>query len=107
MVPTLASSAALLEVLVMMFQVTGVLALCLCRLLPSTRWAVRGKCGFVVALVGLGVAGALCGRHDSEFALFAGGTLTLLLIGMTIGGGTTDSTQSLGGAHPVENPLAA
>jgi hypothetical protein len=43
-------------------------------------------------MFGLGVAGALCGRHDSEFALFAGGTMTLLLIGMTAGGGTGHAT---------------
>jgi len=83
---------AVLEVLVMLFQVFGVAALCLTRLLPQTRWADRGRVAFVVALVGLGVAGAICGRHDSEFALFAGGTMTVLLIGMTIGGGASHST---------------
>src|SRR5262249_4921231 len=39
-----------------------------------------------------GIVGALCGRHDSEFALFAGGTLTALLIRMTPGGGATAAT---------------
>ena len=77
----------ILALVVILFQVVGVAALCLYRLLPATRWALRGKVGFVVALVGLGIAGALCGRHDSEFGLFACGTMTLLLIGMTSGGG--------------------
>jgi hypothetical protein len=83
---------AILELMVVFFQVIGVAALCLSRLLPSTssRWVYRGRIGFVVAMVGLGVAGAFCGRHDSEFALFAGGTMTILLIGMTSGSGQGD-----------------
>ncbi len=85
-------SREILEFLVMFFQVCGVAALCLTRLLPATRWAERGRVGFVIALVGLGIAGALCGRHDSEFALFAGGTMTALLIGVTVGSGSTDPT---------------
>jgi hypothetical protein len=43
-------------------------------------------------MVGLGLAGALCGRHDSEFGLFAGGTMTILLIGMIVGNGHSDTT---------------
>lgn len=77
-----------LEIAVMLFQVFGVATLCLTRLVPATRWADRGRVGFVFALVGLGVFGALCGRFDSEFALFAGGTMTVLLIGMIAGTGT-------------------
>jgi hypothetical protein len=83
---------AVLEVVVMMFQVFGVATLCLTRLVPETRWADRGRVGFVFALVGLGVFGAICGRFDSEFALFAGGTMTVLLIGMIVGSGTTHAT---------------
>src|SRR3954454_9463698 len=82
---------AVLELAVMMFQVFGVAMLCLTRLLPSTRWAEKGRVGFVLAMVGLGVAGAWVGRHDSEFALFAGGTMTFLLIGMIMGNCTTDA----------------
>ncbi len=78
----------LLEVAVMLFQFCGVASLCLTRLVPSARLADYGRVGFVFALVGLGIAGALCGRFDSEFALFAGGTMTFLLIGMIIGSGT-------------------
>lgn len=84
--------SAWLELAVMLFQFFGVAALCVTRLTAVTRWAERGRMGFVFALVGLGVAGALCGRHDSEFGLFAGGTMTLLLIGMTIGSGHVDAT---------------
>lgn len=81
---------AVLEMIVMLFQVCGVVALCLTRLVSEARWAERGRVVFIVAMVGLGVAGALCGRNDSEFALFAGGTMTALLIGMTIGNGATE-----------------
>ena len=84
---------AVLEVVVMMFQFIGVVMLCLTRLVPETRWADRGRIGFVFALVGLGIFGALCGRFDSEFALFAGGTMTFLLIGMVAGSGTTHATS--------------
>ena len=83
---------AVLELVVMAFQFIGVATLCLSRLVPQTRWADRGRVGFVVALVGLGVFGALCGRFDSEFALFAGGTMTVLLIGMVAGSGTTHAS---------------
>jgi hypothetical protein len=84
----------MLELSVMLFQVVGVIALCVSRLLPptSTRWANRGRAGFVVAMIGLGLAGAFCGRHDSDFALFAGGSMTILLIGMTIGSSQVDPT---------------
>ncbi|MDR3636258.1 MAG: hypothetical protein P4L84_20820 [Isosphaeraceae bacterium] len=88
---------AVLELLVMVFQVAGVAALCVHRLVSVGRWRDRGRIGYIVALVGLGVAGALCGRHDSEFALFAGGTMTVLLIGMTIGSGQTDATSATRG----------
>jgi hypothetical protein len=84
---------AVFEVSVVFFQVCGIMGLCLSRLAPRSAWSFRGKIGFIVALFGLGIAGALCGRHDSEFALFAGGTMTVLLIGMTIGGGAIDTTE--------------
>jgi hypothetical protein len=88
---------AWLEFSVVLFQVFGVGALCLSRLMPASRWAARGRVAFVVAVVGLGVAGALCGRHDSEFALFAGGTMTFLLIGMTAGSGQADAVVATHG----------
>jgi uncharacterized membrane protein YhaH (DUF805 family) len=92
---------AVLEVVVMLFQFIGVATLCLTRLVPETRWADRGRIGFVFALVGLGVFGALCGRFDSEFALFAGGTMTVLLIGMIAGSGSTHATA------PRRRPMVA
>ena len=91
---------AWLEVLVLLFQVCGVLGLFLSRLAPrSTRWSSHGHVGFIVAMFGLGIAGALCGKLDSEFGLFAGGTMTFLLIGMTIGGGSLESHEPIHADH--------
>jgi len=95
-----------LEVVVILFQVFGVVALCITRLVTEGRWAERGRVIVIVATVGLGVAGALVGRHDSEFALFAGGTMCLLLIGMTIGNGATDTSAPIRRRVPNE-PVAA
>lgn len=86
---------AVLEILVMLFQVVGVAGLGLARL-GAERWADRGRLAFVVALFGLGVAGALLGVHDSEFAQFAGGTMAVLLVGMTLGGHAGES-------HPMHS----
>ena len=97
---------AWLEIAVMMFQVFGVAALCLNRFLPATRWADRGRVGYVIALFGLGVAGAICGRLDSEFALFAGGTMTFLLIGMNMGNAQTDTTVRTYGLAGAEARMA-
>ena len=83
------------ELVVVLFQVVGVVALCLNRLISAGRWAERGRIAFVVALIGLGVAGACCGQDDSEFALFAGVSMTLLLIGMTLGSGQGCSTATV------------
>ena len=67
---TPANLCAIFEVLVVLFQVCGIMGLCLNRLMPrSTPWCSRGQIGSIIALFGLGIAGALCGRHDSEFAL--------------------------------------
>ena len=102
MVTLNARPEAVLELVVMLFQVFGIGALCLTRLVPGTKWADRGKAAFIVALVGLGIAGALCGRQDSEFALFAGGTMTILLIGMTVGGSASHSTTRTSATVRVE-----
>jgi hypothetical protein len=107
MVWTSVRVGAWLEVAVMLFQALGLLSLCLNRLGPRGAWAERGRVWFVVSLIGLGVAGALCGRHDSEFSLFAGGTLTLLLIGMTTGSGHSDTTVVSGRLAVAEPNLAA
>ncbi len=97
---------AILELIVILLQVCGVVALCLTRLVPATRWADRGRAVFIVAMVGLGVAGALCGRHDSEFAFFAGGTMTVLLIGMISGNGAADAAVSIGSRGLAEATVA-
>ena len=102
------SSCDVFEVLVMLFQVCGIMGLCLSRLMPrSTAWSSRGQVGSIVALFGLGIAGALCGRHDSEFALFAGGTMTVLLIGMTMGSGSIELTEPAAPSVTTEPELAA
>jgi len=92
---------AILEIIVMLFQVCGVVALCLTRLVATVRWVERGRVVFIIAMVGLGVAGALCGRQDSEFALFAGGTMTALLIGMTIGNGAVAPVVAPASVEPT------
>jgi hypothetical protein len=92
---------ALLELTVMLFQVCGVTALCLNRLLPATRWASHGRIGSIVALIGLASAGALCGRHGSEFGLFAGVTMTVLLIGMTTGNCSAGSDSEADSSSPI------
>ncbi len=98
---------SLLELAVILFQVCGVGSLCLNRLMPTTPWGDRGRIVFVIALVGLGIAGAMCGRHDSEFALFAGGTMTVLLIGMTMGSIASESTSTVTGLGGAETNLAS
>ena len=47
---------AVLELLVVFFQVCGIMGLCLSRLMPRSAWSYRGKIGFIVALFGLGIA---------------------------------------------------
>jgi hypothetical protein len=103
-----ANLCAVFEILVMVFQICGIMGLCLSRLMPrSTRWSSRGQIGSIIALFGLGIAGALCGRHDSEFALFAGGTMTILLIGLTMGNGTIERTEQVRPCVTIETELAA
>ena len=105
MEPTVLSQCAILECVVVVLQVTGVATLCLTRLFPRTSCAKRARVGFVATVIGLGVAGALCGRHESEFALFAGVTMTLLLIGMIMGSGSIDLTHSHGMVHSPKTRL--
>lgn len=98
---------AVLELVIMAFQMLGVAGLCLSRLVPANRcWAGRGRVALIVALIGLGIAGAWCGTHDSEFGLFAGGTMTALLIGMTIGGGSIETNGPSRRRIVAEAPLA-
>jgi hypothetical protein len=102
------SACTVFEVLVVLFQLCGIFGLCLSRFMPrTTRWPSRGQAGLIVALFGLAIAGALCGRHDSEFALFAGGTMTILLIGMTIGSGSIEKAEPIRTCMTTEAELAA
>lgn len=73
------------ESLVMIFQVIGLASLVLSRLLPAHRWTQRGKMVFTWAIVGLAVAGSICAHHHSSMGLFAGGSVTFLLVGMIAG----------------------
>lgn len=106
MLATNLSASGLFELVVMAFQMVGVAGLCFTRLMPSCRWRRRGRIAFIVALLGLGVSGALCGHHDSEFGLFAGGTMTVLLIGMTIGGGATGARRNVARRIAAEVTMA-
>ena len=75
-----------MEAAVVVFQCFGVATLMLSRLLPTTRWADRGRFAFVFAMIGLGASGTSCAWVGSEFALFAGGTMAVLLIVVILGG---------------------
>jgi hypothetical protein len=102
------SLCSVFEILVILFQLCGIMGLCLNRLMPhSRRWSWSGQVGSIIALFGLGIAGALCGRHDSEFALFAGGTMTVLLIGMTMGSGSIQKNEPADPRVPTEAELVA
>ena len=74
--------------------------------MPASRWAERGRVGYVAAIFGVGLAGAICGRLDSEIALFAGGTMASLLIGMTTGSGQNDIGVPVPGRVVAEATLA-
>lgn len=97
-----------LECVVMLFQFVGVFALFLTRLTAGTRLSDYGRALFIVALFGLGASGALCGGTDSEFAMFAGGTMTVLLIGITMGSGQNTSVEEMHDplSHAADAPLA-
>lgn len=78
-------SRELLEFLVVILQVIGVITLLLARLTRGTTWWGWGTSAFIFSLFGLGLSGAACAAYDSEFALFAGGTIAILLHGMILG----------------------
>jgi hypothetical protein len=79
MVLIMANAREWLEVAVLALQVAAVATLLASWLLPMTRLAAYCRVGFVVAMVGLGLAGALCAWYGSHFALFAGGAVTIFL----------------------------
>jgi hypothetical protein len=97
----------LIECLVMLFQFVGLAGLGLAWLAPTRRWRGRGQTLVLVAMVGLGLSGAACGRQDSAFGLFAGGTLTFLFIGMIAGGASPESTVPTGLPDVAEPSLLA
>ncbi len=102
------SSCTVFEILVVLFQLCGIFGLCLNRLMPcTTRWPMRGQAGLIVALFGLAIAGAGCGRHDSEFGLFAGVTMTILLIGMTMGSASVEKAEPVAACVASEAELVA
>ena len=74
-----------LERCVIALQVLAVFTLCQSRLFPKSRWSGLGRFGFATALVGLGLSGTLCAAFGSEFALFAGGAMAILLNLIIIG----------------------
>jgi hypothetical protein len=105
-----AHTRATLEVAVVLLQVSGVAALCISRLLAATRWADRGRVAFVAALVGLGLTGILCAWYGSDFALFAGATMAILLNVVILGSGQSHAARSSADTRPasrVELPMAA
>lgn len=78
-----------LELLVMGLQVVGVLVLGWMKLVPASAhatWALMG------VQVGLGMSGAFCAGFESGFALYAGATLMLLLLGAMVR--TEDSSHA-------------
>lgn len=60
-------------------QVLAVATLCLSRFLPACRGANATRRGFVASMVGLGAVGVGCAGYASPFALYAGGTMAVLL----------------------------
>jgi hypothetical protein len=74
-----------LNVAVVALQILGVTSFLLGTFVPGGRVARRSWFGFVIAMFGLGVAGSLCAWYGSEFALFSGGSMAVLLIGVILG----------------------
>jgi hypothetical protein len=71
-----------MEMTVMAFQVAAVLALAWSRLAPRSG-AASGA--LLTSQVALGVAGSVCAGFESGFALFAGATLVVVLLGTILG----------------------
>lgn len=99
--------AVVLETLVLLFQVVGVGGLLLSRVFPSSRWAARGKIVVMGALIGLALAGSICSPVKSGMGLFAGGTITVLLVGMISGGSAHRAIDPTVRPDVIDHPLAA
>jgi hypothetical protein len=100
-------SGMLLETLVLLFQVAGVGGLVLSRFLSGTAWARRGRRVVLITLVGLAALGSVCNPHSSGMGLYAGGTMTILLVGMISGGSPRRSSDSVVPSEVIERPLPA
>jgi hypothetical protein len=99
-------SGSLLETLVLLVQVAGIGGLLLSRLVPATPWAWRGRVVVVLALVALALLGSACNPHSSGMGLYAGGTMTVLFVGMISGGSHPSATDSTLTPDVVERPVA-
>jgi hypothetical protein len=86
----------MLDLAVVIFQVTGVASLMLGRFVPKSRLALPGRVGFVTAMIGLGIAGTLCAWYGSQFALFSGGSMAVLLNGVILGAGSSPNASVSG-----------
>ena len=60
-------------------QVLAVATLCLSRFLRPCFGAEVARRGFVASMIGLGAVGVGCAGYASPFALYAGGTMAVLL----------------------------
>jgi hypothetical protein len=98
-------SGFVFDSLVLVFQLAGLAGLVASRFMPATRWAGRGRLLVLLALLGLGVAGAICHHHRSGMGLSAGGTMTILLVGMISGSQTSGATPATAPTDPLARPL--
>lgn len=99
---------SVLNVSVVVLQVAGVASLLLASFVPGGRLARRGRFGFVMAIIGLGIVGSLCAWYGSEFALFSGGSMAVLLNGAILGSESAHgSTTASGLLNDPEQPALA
>jgi hypothetical protein len=82
------------EVAVMTFQVVGALTLAGIWLAPMGFRHDRQNALMLCTQVALGIAGGICASFDSRFALYAGATIVVLLLGVifSAGGEASPST---------------
>lgn len=83
-----------LELSVMVLQLAAVATLGLLRLTTNFHWANLGRRGFAASMLGLGVLGTSCAGYGSDFALFAGATMGVLLIVSILGPGHVTAARS-------------
>jgi len=101
------SSCDIFEVLVILFQVCGIMGLCLSRLMPrSTAWSSRGQVGSIVALFGLALR-ARCAGATTRSLPCSPVDDDSVLIGMTMGSGSIELAEPAVPAVTSEPELAA